>query len=446
MFKRKISIIILILFILTLLPSTFIQNVHAYTSNSYFNNPKIGLTSMSATSIKIALNGDYTLNGQPYSSGSVLNLGISGTSITLNGLSQSEINLIPNNQSNLLTITSGLAINKYMGSFLIKVYNAKILPINILDMENYLKGVVGYEMSDYFPLEALKAQAVAARNYALSKMGYERAKGYDFDDTINYQVYKGYNASYTNVITAVDATKGQVLLYNDKLVETLYSAWHGGVSENSENVWGNTAPYLRSVQDNYEQDPWPNGNRVLTSVEIQKILKTKGLLTATDTFIKLDLISITNFESGRVASINIVYKNAFELILTKSVALDSTRTFLSLPSNLYTVTYDPINDIYTFFGKGYGHGLGMSQIGAKNRAAAGQSYNEILQFYYQNTYLLTLNSSLTTPTQNTSSQFQAGTEYEAVKPLSSTTLTNSKISLREKITYFKISHKKQKSN
>ncbi|MBC8062842.1 MAG: SpoIID/LytB domain-containing protein [Clostridiaceae bacterium] len=411
MLKRYTSIFALIIFIFTLVPFTFNQKVHAYTSNSYFNNLKIGLASMSAASITISLNGDYTLNGQTYSSGTVMNLAISGTNIIYNGITQSEINLIPNNSSNLLTMTSGAVSNKYMGAFLIKVYNAKILPINTLDMENYLKGVVGYEMSDYFPIESLKAQTVAARNYALSRIGYEAAKGYDFDDTISYQVYKGYNASYTNVITAVEQTKGQVLLYNDKLVETLYSAWHGGVSENSENVWGNIVPYLKSVQDTYENDPWPNGARILTNAQILSTLITKGYLTSTDTFIKLDLSSITKFASGRVSNVNIIYKNVLGLTLTKYVVKDSTRTFLSLPSNLFTVTYDSINGIYTFSGKGNGHGLGMSQIGAKNRATAGQTYEQILKFYYTNTYLqnIILKASLSTLTQNSNNLFVGDT-------------------------------------
>jgi len=393
MLKRNTSICILIIFICALLPFTSFSKVHAYTSNSYLNNLKVGLVSMASTNIKMTLKGEYTLNGQTYASGSVVYLGISGTSITVNGKAVSQINLIPKNQSNLVIITSGIVSNNYMGSFLIKVLSGKILPINILDVENYLKGVVGYEMSDYFPIESLKAQAVAARNYALSRIGYETTKGYDFDDTINYQVYQGYNASFTKVITAVDATKGQVLLYNDKLVETLYSAWNGGVSENSENVWGNTVPYLRSVLDIYENNAWPEGNRVFTNSQIENILKTKGYLTVTDTFIKLDLGSITKFASGRISNINILYKNSLGLGLTKSVVKDSARTFLSLPSSLYIVTYDEIKKIYTFSGKGYGHGLGMSQIGAKNRAAAGQTYDQILKFYYQKTYLQNINVS-----------------------------------------------------
>lgn len=402
MSKRFVSIFAVIIFIFTILPLSFTQKVYAYSNNSYFNDLKVGLVSMSAANITITLGGEYTLNGQVYPSGSVLNLGVNGTSITLNGTAQSQINLNTNNSSNLLTITSGTVSNKYMGSFIIKVYNGKILPINTIDIENYLKGVVGYEMSDYFPIEALKTQAVAARNYALSRIGYEATKGYDFDDTISYQVYKGYNASYTRVLSAVEQTKGQVLLYNDKLVETLYSAWHGGVSENSENVWGNVVPYLRYVQDTYENDPWPNGNRVLTNAQIQSTLVTKGYMTSTDTFVKLDLTSITNFTSGRVSNINIIYKDSTGLVKTKSVTKDSTRTFLSLPSNLYTVTYDSVNGAYTFSGRGNGHGLGMSQIGAKNRAAAGQTFDQILKFYYQNTYLqnIILKASLNTFTQS----------------------------------------------
>lgn len=390
MFKRNVSLFTAIIFFITLFPLVFAQNAYAYQSSSYFNNLKIGLMSMSSTSLTVTLNGDYTLNGQVYPSGSVLNLGISGTSIMLNGTAQSQISLIPNGKANLLTITSGTVSNKYMGSFLIKLYNGKLLPINIIDIETYLKGVVSFEMSDNFPIEALKAQAVAARNFALSRIGWESAKGYDFDDTTNYQVYKGYNPIYTNSISAVEQTRGQVLLYNDQLVETLYSAWHGGVSEDSENVWGNYVPYLRSVVDPYESDPWPNGSRVLTNAAIQTALVAKGYLAATDTFLKLDLNSITKFPSGRVSNINIIYKNSTGLQLTKSVTKDNTRTFLTLPSNLYIVTYDAINGAYTFSGKGNGHGLGMSQIGARNRAAAGQTYDQILKFYYQNVYLQSL--------------------------------------------------------
>lgn len=405
MHKRHVASFTIFIFFVTMFPIAFAQKAFAYQNSGYFNNVKVGLLSMSSTTVTATLNGDYTLNGQVYPSGSVLNIGTNGTSITLNGIVQSEITLTPNNSSNLLTLTSGSVSNKYLGSFLIKFYNGKILPINMIDIESYLKGVVGYEMDDSCPIEALKAQAVAARNYAISRIGYGAANGYDFDDTPAYQTYKGYNATLTNVINAVDQTKGQVLLYNDKLVETLYSAWHGGVSENSENVWGNYVPYLRSVQDSFENLSWPNGNVVLTNAQIQATLVSKKYLASTDTLVNLDLNSITKFASGRVSNINIIYKDATGATQTKSVINDYTRTFLSLPSNLYTVTYDAVNGAYTFSGKGNGHGLGMSQIGAKNRAAAGQTYDQILKFYYQNVYLqnLILSTILNNFTQSTNS-------------------------------------------
>ncbi|OAA89295.1 SpoIID/LytB domain-containing protein [Clostridium ljungdahlii] len=382
MFKRYFTSFITCSLFIAMLLIAFAQKAYTYQNSGYFNNVKVGLLSMSSTTITAALNGDYTLNGQVYPFGSVLNFGISGTSITLNGVVQSQLTLTPNNSSNLVTLTSGSVSNKYLGSFVIKFYNGKVLPINMIDIESYLKGVVGYELDNSCPIEALKAQAVAARNYAISRIGYATANGYDFDDTPAYQTYKGYDASLTNVISAVDQTKGQVLLYNDKLVETLYSAWRGGVSEDSENVWGNYVPYLRSVQDPFEKLPWPNGNIVLTNAQIQAILVNRKYIASTDTFVSLDLSSITKFTSGRVSNINIIYKDAAGTVQTKSVTNDCTRTFLGLPSNLYTVTYDAVNGAYTFSGMGNGHGLGMSQIGAKNRASVGQTYDQILKFYY----------------------------------------------------------------
>jgi stage II sporulation protein D len=264
------------------------------------------------------------------------------------------------------------------------------MPYNIIDIENYLKGVIPYEMSDYYPSEALKAQAVAARNYALKKIGTMAPFGYDFDDTILFQVYRGYNPSYINTIKAVNDTRGMVLLHNSLLVEALYSASNGGYTEASENVWGNYSEYLRSKPDEFENEFWPNGDVFFSSQQIGDILKIRGYLNFADTFLKIDIASITKFVSGRINSLPIVYKNEAGIESTKYITKSSARTFLSLPSSMYSVVYNEITDMYTFSGKGYGHGLGMSQIGAKNRAQAGQTFEEILKFYYDGTYLETI--------------------------------------------------------
>lgn len=385
--KRTIAIFTLFFFMVSLFSMTFTNRVKAYQNQSYFSNLKIGLVSMASSTLTITLNGDYSLNGSTVFSGTSLNFKITNGNVNINGTEYSSANLTPLVSTNLLSIANSTKSNKYLGSFSFKVDSGKILPINSIFIEDYLKGVVSFEMSDSFPIEALKAQAVAARNYAFSRVGYCTLKGYDFDDTTNYQVYGGYNEAYKNVIAAVDSTKGQTLLYNDKLVETLYGSSDGGYTEDAINVWGNPTPYLISKPDSYDTQGWPYGNVVLSNSQIDTILKTKKYLTSTDTFVKLDLSSITRYISGRVSNINVIYVNSTGTSVTLPITMDKARTFLGLPSSNYTVTYDPTILSYTFSGKGNGHGLGMSQIGAMNRAKAGQTYDQILKFYYDGSYL-----------------------------------------------------------
>lgn len=378
----------IVVLVLTLLNPYLSLQVHAYSNAALMQDLKVGLVSMANSDLKVVLNGNYTLNGTQFSTGTTLNIKFIGGTVNINGINYIDPKLSPLSQNNYIVLSSGTSIYKYKGSFLFKVLSDKLLPINSIDMDNYLKGVVGYEMSDYFPIEALKAQAVSARNFALSNIGAESAKGYDLDDTPSYQVYKGYDANLKNTIRAVDETSGVVLLYNDRLVEALYSASHGGYTEDSINVWGNPSAYLKSKQDSFDNEAWPlKSSIIFTKSQIESILKSKGYISSTDAFTSLDISSITRYISGRVSNINIIYSDASGAVKTKSITRDRTRTFLGLPSNMYNVTYDSTTGIYTFSGKGYGHGLGMSQIGAKNRAAAGQSYEDILKFYYDGTYI-----------------------------------------------------------
>ncbi|ADL51276.1 SpoIID/LytB domain-containing protein [Clostridium cellulovorans] len=409
--RRLWSFVTAFIVMLSFMSFVSVKSVQAYTNASIFKSVKVGLVSMSSTNLAAVLNGDYTLNGINQPTGTLLTFKISNGLINVNGKDYLEVQLQPKTSSDFIALTSGTTTYKYYGDFLFKVTSGKILPINSLDIETYLKGVVGYEMSDYFPIEALKAQAVAARNYALFKLGAEASKGYDFDDTISYQVYKGFDENLKNVIRAVDETRFVVLLYNDKLVEALYSAWHGGYTEEGVNVWGSYYPYFKAKVDSSEADPWPNGNRVFTNTQIDSTLKARGWLLSTDTFMQLDLSSITRFTSSRVASINIIYRDNLGVTKTKTVTKDKARTFLGLPSSMYTVQYNSTTGTYTFSGKGYGHGLGMSQIGAKNRAASGQTYEQILKFYYDGSYLenLTPKASISSFTLNQTEMYTMDT-------------------------------------
>ena len=157
--------------------------------------------------------------------------------------------------------------NLYPGSLTLTVENGTLVPILSLSVEDYLLGVVPYEMSDSFPLEALKAQAVCARTYALSHLNASRA--YDVVDTTNDQVFKGVDSSTKNAARAVQETAGIVGMYNGKLAECFYSASNGGQTELVENVWSGRGDYgyYAMVDDPYDLE---NPQSIVRTMKISK--------------------------------------------------------------------------------------------------------------------------------------------------------------------------------
>lgn len=144
----------------------------------------------------------------------------------------------------------------YRGSFTFTADGANLRLVNTLDLETYLYGVVPYEMSDSFPIEALKAQAVCARNFAYK---YQTSSGYyDLGDTTTWQVYKGFDATKTNSIAAVDATRGKVLTYGGNVITCYYSASNGGWTEITQHRWTETEPL--KAYDQIQQDPYDIAN------------------------------------------------------------------------------------------------------------------------------------------------------------------------------------------
>ncbi|MGH4120699.1 SpoIID/LytB domain-containing protein [Clostridium sp.] len=383
--KNKIKIFTVALLACIL---TFGSNVYASTNSDYYDNQNIiiGLESMSKSQLNITLNGDYILNGVKLKSGTSYLLKVNGTKIDLGGNLYDNINFTPNNVSNTIKITSNYTRN-YLGTMAFKIDSSKVLPINTVYIEDYLKGVVGKEMSDSFPIEALKAQAIAARNYALVNKGKHSSKGYSLCDTTCCQVYGGYDASLKNVIAAVDSTKGTLLLSGTSLVSAYYSASDGGYTEASENVWSSSRPYLKAKYDSFDgYDTNYLWNKTYTSSQINGLFLLK--LPISSTFVKIDLDTITEFPSGRIENISLIFKNPLGVEYTLSYSKESARTFLNFKSALYNVKYSPFTDTYSFEGKGYGHGIGMSQIGARNRANSGQNFETILKFYYDGTSLI----------------------------------------------------------
>ena len=149
----------------------------------------------------------------------------------------------------------------YLGKMEFRIESGKLRAVNHIDLERYLYGVVPYEMSNSWPLDALKAQAISARGYAAIRVAHRQNNSsvyFDVVDTVSHQVYKGYNPSFTNAIKAVNETAGEVLTYNGKMIDTYYAASNGGFTELVGNAWGGgdaknkEFPYLVFKEDPYD--------------------------------------------------------------------------------------------------------------------------------------------------------------------------------------------------
>jgi stage II sporulation protein D len=149
----------------------------------------------------------------------------------------------------------------YRGNLIVLNRNGKLTVINDVDLEDYIKGVVPSEMPSGWHEEALKAQAVAARSYALANLGKRAALGFDLLDTPDDQAYRGASAETARTNALVDATKGIVLTYDMKVINAYYSASAGGQSLNSKDVWGGSLPYIRSVPS-FDSNVKKNGHGV----------------------------------------------------------------------------------------------------------------------------------------------------------------------------------------
>ena len=214
---------------------------------SAYSTVRVLLSTGSAKSMEIEVEGQYNLSARN-------NAGIRPGTYTIS-VESGQLRMVGNGINELMGTTltlvrtsssgdKGIALNNakygvctYWGDLTFNVSGSTLQVINKVPVEQYLYGVVGYEMSNSFPLEALKAQAVSARGYALRAID-SSEPNYEIGDTSRHQVYHGYPSGQSYVKQAVDETRGQVLTYNGKLIETFYSASNGGQTELPGNQWG----------------------------------------------------------------------------------------------------------------------------------------------------------------------------------------------------------------
>lgn len=262
------------------------------------------------------------------------------------------------------------AYNRFHGALYIKNGSPGTWLVNEVDLEQYLKG--GGEVSDSWPMEAIKAQATAARTYAARKMQSPRNEVFAIYDTTSDQVYNGYNAEAQkpNTATGVAQTAGMVVKYGGALAQTYYYSDSGGGTANNEDVWGGSAiPYLRAVADPWQKpDVW---SKTVTNATLQANYGHAG---------NIDAINIlANYAGGRVKTIQLVTNGGSTTNHTELA--DDHRADLTTRSSLITGLGRSGND-WVITGRGFGHGIGMNQWGAYNQANAGRNYIQILQFYY----------------------------------------------------------------
>lgn len=325
--------------------------------------------------------------------------------------------------------------NPYRGGIMLRAMpDGSMTVINYISLEHYVYGVLNSELSHTNPMEALKAQAVAARSFGELNLGKHAQYGFDLCTTTDCQVYKGYSGEFPETNEATDETRGEMIYCHGKPVTAFYFKNSGGFTQNSEDVWTYSQPYLRAVKDEYcPSYPW---SASLSFEEVREKLEGAGFKPG-----KVKSVSISGRnDSGAVSELKIegskatVYLRKSEIRNVLGSALIKSNMFGFTDSKAISgrsawkisngfETSDPGKDVYVlggigrpkkldmnfayglngtskfmlraaaftetvsggtanFSGYGYGHGVGMPQDSAVVMAQQGFTYDEILRYYY----------------------------------------------------------------
>lgn len=371
-----------------------------------------------------------------------------GIEILGKGVYSGPINIIPVGNTKIIVIINGQKY-RYRGNVEIvldKDYK-KLNVINIIGIEEYLYGVLKKEISPRWPAEALKAQAVAARTFAISNMNKYIDKGYNLCASTNSQAYGGVNHEDPLTNRAVDKTRGIIMVYKGKSINAVYHSDSGGYTEDSENVWGSYVPYLRSVKSKYEEfvsPPHHTWTYSITKEDLTERLKKQGY----EIDIVVSIEPVKKSKTGRISELAFISKNnktiymksndlrkligpelirstlfnikiiGEELIIEeredkeeieKEEQKESVEEILEQKKDwtikelielmkkrrdesekekeqevtVIEIKASNIPLTFLFSGSGNGHGVGMSQWGAYGMALQGYKYQDILKYYYQ---------------------------------------------------------------
>ena len=255
-----------------------------------------------------------------------------------------------------------------------------LLVVNELPLEEYLVGLINCEISSAWPIEAVKAQAVIARTYALNRKEARRTALYQLESSVIDQVYDGCEIEDSRARRAVSDTAGEVLTYDGAIIQAFYHSSCGGRTESSENVWGKRLPYLSGVDCEYcLLSPSSAWEQKISLQDIEKKMKIAGYLVSGVT----DIRAGQRNNRGRLK--NIVIVSTRGEMTVPAVQFRKAMGYAVVKSTNFTVKV--VNGEASFSGVGNGHGVGLCQWGAKQRALAGFGYAEILSYYYPGTKL-----------------------------------------------------------
>ena len=328
----------------------------------------------------------------------------------------------------------------YYGIFLYRRMSGDNLTVvNYVNIQDYVKGVIPYEMNPKWHIEALKAQAICARSYAVGNINKHKNHQFDVCNSVDCQVYNGTGSATENSNASVDQTFGQYVYHDGKPAITFFHSSSGGSTENSENVWGNAVPYLRAVADDYEDlENAYNGiwSVSYTPAQVKQILEAKNYSIGT-----VSKVYVSEYTpAGNVLKLTVEDTGGKKLVFERErvrTILNSSSLNKTVNSMRYTVkttggANSPVIDasdankhldiirfgtgltfggngafagvvlpdlknmggestatMFTFEGRGWGHNVGLSQYGAKGMAERGFTAEQIIKHYFTGVYIET---------------------------------------------------------
>jgi stage II sporulation protein D len=284
----------------------------------------------------------------------------------------------------IFSASSAVIVNNkpYRGLAELSLADNGVLVINQLPLEEYLVGLINCEISSAWPIEAVKAQAVIARTYALNRKALRAKAPYHMESSVLDQVYDGCLIEDSRAGRAVSETEGEVLTYGRAVIQAFYHSTCGGKTEAAENVWGNSIPYLKGVDCLYcltSASSTSTWEQKLPLIQIEEKLRVAGYKLSGLTDIKPGVQN----SRGRLKQVVLVASKG-----GLSLSGDQFRKAIGygvIKSTRFSVKIS--NGEASFSGNGNGHGVGLCQWGAKQRALDGFGYREILSYYYPGTEL-----------------------------------------------------------